>query len=95
MKKVMVQFSFPNLDKKMYDASSKTLNPLVKGIFLKGYTMLPLQWVEMACDRRWTSEEAFHRFGETMIPILIKNGGTPAQPLILPVHNIIWADFLN
>ncbi len=37
----------------------------------------------------WQSEEAFNNFAETMIPILIKSGVQPVEPLILTIHNII------
>lgn len=37
----------------------------------------------------WESEEHFGRFGETLIPVLVAAGVTPAQPEIHPVHNIM------
>ncbi len=37
----------------------------------------------------WESEEHFGRFGETLIPVLMAAGVTPAQPEIHPVHNIM------
>ena len=37
----------------------------------------------------WESEEALNKFSEKLIPILKKNGVTPAKPTILQVHNII------
>ncbi|MGB5370003.1 MAG: hypothetical protein WBN18_06200 [Flavobacteriaceae bacterium] len=92
MKKVMVQFSFPNLDKKMYDAIIKDLESAGKGhIPERLYHVAAPNGPNWHVTDVWTSEEAFHRFGETMIPILIKNGGTPVQPIILPVHNMILA----
>ncbi len=36
----------------------------------------------------WESEEALNEFSETLVPILIKNGVTPAQPTLLPLLNI-------
>lgn len=33
----------------------------------------------------WESEEALNEFSETLVPILIKNGVTPAQPTLLPL----------
>jgi hypothetical protein len=33
----------------------------------------------------WESEEALNEFVETLVPILIKNGVTPAQPTLLPL----------
>ena len=36
----------------------------------------------------WESEEALNEFAETLVPILIKNGVTPAQPTLLPLIDI-------
>ncbi len=37
----------------------------------------------------WESEEALNKFSETLIPVMKKNGVTPAQPNLYPLHNII------
>jgi len=37
----------------------------------------------------WDSQAEFDAFGAILMPILTKNGVTPAQPQIAPVHNII------
>ena len=37
----------------------------------------------------WESEELLGAFAQTLMPILHKNGVTPPQPQIHPVHNII------
>ena len=37
----------------------------------------------------WESEELLGKFAEALMPIIIANGATPAEPSILPVHNII------
>ena len=37
----------------------------------------------------WESEEALNRFSKTLVPVLEKNGVKPAQPTVLPLHNII------
>jgi hypothetical protein len=36
----------------------------------------------------WESQEAFNKFGETLIPILAEIGLDPGQPDIMPVHNL-------
>ncbi|TAF31593.1 MAG: hypothetical protein EAZ67_12015 [Cytophagales bacterium] len=36
----------------------------------------------------WESEEALNAFGETLVPILIKHGVTPARPTVLPLIDI-------
>ena len=37
----------------------------------------------------WESQADFDAFGATLMPILTKNGVTPGQPQIAPIHNII------
>ncbi len=37
----------------------------------------------------WDSEESFHAFGETLLPIMSELGADPGQPQVSPVHNII------
>jgi hypothetical protein len=36
----------------------------------------------------WKSEEALNEFSETLVPILIKNGVTPARPTVLSLIDI-------
>ena len=37
----------------------------------------------------WDSQAEFDAFGAILMPILAKVGVTPAQPQIMPIHNII------
>lgn len=37
----------------------------------------------------WESEEAFTKFGETLVPILSDLGVDPGQPMVMRIHNII------
>ena len=37
----------------------------------------------------WDSHAAFSAFGQTLMPILAETGGDTAQPMVMPVHNII------
>jgi hypothetical protein len=39
----------------------------------------------------WDSQAEFDAFGTVLMPILTKNGVTPAQPQIAPIHSIIKA----
>jgi hypothetical protein len=38
----------------------------------------------------WESQEAFDAFGETLMPILAERGIDPGEPMVAPVHNIIF-----
>ena len=37
----------------------------------------------------WESQQAFDKFGETLMPILQEVGLDPGQPMVEPVHNLI------
>jgi hypothetical protein len=37
----------------------------------------------------WESQQAFDKFGETMIPIVQEVGVNLGQPMVEPVHNLI------
>ena len=37
----------------------------------------------------WTSQAAFEKFGETLMPILQALGSDPGQPMVTEVHNVI------
>jgi hypothetical protein len=37
----------------------------------------------------WSSQAEFDAFGAVLMPILEKNGVKAAQPMIMPIHNII------
>ena len=36
----------------------------------------------------WESQEAFERFGQTLMPLLQRVGGPVTTPKIYPVHNL-------
>lgn len=93
MKTILVQFTYPDTDLKVYEG-------IVKDLEAAGLGNIPERLYHVAAKHGngwhvtdvWESEEAFNKFGETMIPLQIKNGGTPTKPSILPVHNIIVAE---
>ena len=37
----------------------------------------------------WDSMESFEAFGETLVPILTELGAAPAEPMVLPIRNVI------
>jgi len=90
MKTILVQFTYPDTDLKVYEG-------IVKDLEAAGLGNIPERLYHVAAKHGdgwhvtdvWESEEAFNKFGETMIPLQIKNGGTPTKPSILPVHNIV------
>jgi len=90
MGKILVQFTFPNLGKEVYEGVIKDLAAAGHGnIPERLYHVSAQQGSDWHVTDVWKSEESFNKFGETMVPLLIKNGGTPVPPVILPVYNII------
>ena len=83
----MVQFNITGMTAKQYDQSWEDLraagqkNP--KGLIHHVGAQQGNNWVVVDV---WESEEAFTKFGETLGPILAKNGVAQAQPVITPVH---------
>ena len=37
----------------------------------------------------WESQEAFQKFGETLVPIMSEVGADPGQPYVAEIHNTI------
>jgi hypothetical protein len=37
----------------------------------------------------WTSQEAFNKFGEVLVPIMQRMGIDPGQPMSSSIHNVI------
>ena len=90
MNKIIVSFEFPGMTSEHYDKVMDELN--------KTGSLVNSGLIEHQCGVNskgvfvfdvWESEEALNKFSETLIPILLKNGVKPAQPVILPLHNII------
>ena len=90
MGNILVQFDFPDTDVKIYEGT-------VRDLEAAGLGNIPERLYHVSAKKEngwhvtdvWESEEAFNKFGETLIPLHIKNGGTPVEPTILPVHNTI------
>ncbi len=88
MKKVVIQFNIPNWGTKQYEQVWTDLrkagheNP--KGLL---YHVSAPKGNDFSVTDVWESEEAFQKFGETLMPILAKNGvDTSRKPEILAVH---------
>jgi hypothetical protein len=37
----------------------------------------------------WESQEAFEKFGETLVPIMNELGADPGEPQVAEIHNVI------
>ena len=87
MKKVMVQFTFPNTTLKQYDQAwtecraAGHANPQGMIHHVGGQQGNDI----VVCDV-WESAEAFGKFGDVLMPILKKVGLPAVQPVITPVH---------
>jgi hypothetical protein len=90
MGKILVQFTYSDSDVKVYDGT-------VKDLAAAGMGNIPERLYHVSAKIEngwyvtdvWESEEAFNKFGETVMPLIVKNGGTPVEPVILPVYKII------
>jgi hypothetical protein len=90
MQNILVQFTFPDTSIDVYEA-------IVKDLENEGMGIIPERLYHVSAKVEdgwhvtdvWTSEEAFNKFGETLMPLHVKNGGTLTEPTILAVHNII------
>jgi len=90
MGNILVQFNFPDSDVKIYEG-------IVKDLEAAGLGNIPERLYHVSAQLEdgshatdvWESLEAVNKIGENLMPLHIKNGGTPTEPTILPVHNII------
>ena len=90
MKSVLAQFNIVDFTVQKYDQTIKDLKAAGVGSPAgRRYHVVTMQPVGMLVTDIWDSEEALNKFSETLIPILKKNGVTPARPTLLQVHNII------
>jgi hypothetical protein len=37
----------------------------------------------------WESQEAFDKFGETLVPIMTELGSDPGEPAVVEIHNVM------
>ncbi len=87
MAKIMVQFHFPNTTLQQYDqvwaeirASGHTHPP---GLLYHAGGQNENDIVVVAV---WESADAFMQFGDTLRPLLAKNGFPQVKPMVTPIH---------
>ena len=90
MKKIVAQFNVVGLTSQQYTQANKDLEAAGKGKPSgRLYHVAAEQANGFYMIEVWESEEALNEFAEKLIPVLVKNGITPAPPTtMLPVHNI-------
>jgi hypothetical protein len=90
MKKIVAQFNIPGFTAEKYSQTIKDLDAAGKEKSAGRLNHVAAQQPDgLLIIDVWESEEALNEFSKTLIPILIKNGVTPAKPELLPLHNII------
>ena len=90
MGNIVIQFSIKKMNQQQYDQ-------VIKDLEAAGFGNIPERLYHVAAPQGegwhvtdvWESQEAFNHFAETMVPIMLSTGVEPADPLVLPVHNII------
>lgn len=93
MKNILVQFTFPDSDIKIYETVAKELEEAGMGkIPERLYHVSAQDGNGWHVTDVWESQEAFDKFSETLMPLHIKSGGDLAEPTILNVHSIIIPD---
>lgn len=90
MKTILAQFNVVDFNVQKYEQTIKDLKAAgVGNPSGRLYHVATLQPAGMLITDVWESEEALNKFSEKLIPILQKNGVTPAKPTLLEIHNII------
>jgi len=90
MSQIVVNFNFPHLTVEEYNNILAETEPKRKASYpgLLFHVAAPNGQGMFVCDI-WESEAQFLAFGELMLPVLVKVGGTPVPPSIFPLHNVI------
>jgi hypothetical protein len=92
MKNILIQFSIKKMNSTQYDQIIADLKAVGQGdIPDRLYHVSAPKGEGWHVTDVWSSEEAFNKFADVMVPIMVKNGVEPAEPMILPIHNIIQA----
>ena len=90
MKKIVAQFNMVGFTAEKYSQTIKDLDAAGKEKSSGRINHVAAELTNgLLIIDVWESEEALNEFSKTLIPILIKNGVTPAKPVIFPLHNII------
>jgi hypothetical protein len=92
-----VYFNFENTTQEQYDEVARRLNdgkPLTKlsewpGGGILEHAAWPEQSGSLCGFDVWVSAEAFHNFGEKLMPILGEVGLPQAEPHIVQLHNFV------
>jgi hypothetical protein len=88
MKKVLVIVDFKSATAQQYDDSVKDLTTAGQlKLKARPHHFAAVKDDGMYIIDIWESEEDFAKFGEIMIPVITKNGITPPEIKILPLHN--------
>ncbi len=88
MPKVLVIVDFKKATKEQYDASVKDLTDAGQlHLIARPHHFAAIKGDGIYVIDVWESEEDFTKFGEIMIPIIIKNGIEPPEVTVLPHHN--------
>jgi hypothetical protein len=94
MEKIVAQFNVVGFKPEQYSQVIKDLEAAGKEKYAGRLLHIAAQQSDgLFITDVWESKEALDQFSETLVPIMIQNGVTPAQPILLPLHNIIKGEF--
>ncbi|HAH25016.1 MAG TPA: hypothetical protein DCL77_14890 [Prolixibacteraceae bacterium] len=90
MEKIVAQFNIVGFTPEQYSQATKDLEAAGKEKYAGRLCHIAAQQPNgLLITDVWESEDALNRFSETLVPILTKNGVTPAQPTLFPLQNMI------
>lgn len=89
MEKIMVYFDMPGVTAEQYDQIWKDLkaagHAFPKGLLHHAAAPTVSSWLVVDV---WESADRFKEFGDVLMPLLVKNGISKNDPVILPLHNM-------
>jgi hypothetical protein len=90
MNKVVAIFRAPDMSKEQYDKVMTDLERVgMYKVKNRSHHCMALQDNGSVVVDVWESADALNEFFGTLGPILVKNGVTPPQPELYPVHNVV------
>jgi hypothetical protein len=85
-----IYFPAPSFTKEQYDEVSRRLEAAGAGSPPgRSYHCAFSGGVGVHVFDVWDSQEAFEKFGETLVPIMGELGADPGEPQVAEIHNVI------
>lgn len=87
MEKIVAQFNIAGFTAEQYSQVIKDLDATQKEKSLSRLNQLVVQQNGgLLIIDVWESEEALNKFSAILLPVLVKNGVQPSQPVLIPLR---------